>query len=411
MGGLVSRMALGLGVDAPGEPDRDGFNDRYFGGVYLQDGMPVSAETVVMAGAVFPIVALIAETFGSFSLDFVRRDGDESGELFPLAETIAEFPNPLMTGAEFWATFAFNMVLRGKAYAEPVFNGPTDLEIWPLSPLRAVDQHQERRFGVDYWYEDGRSRHFRAGELLTGAGLSADGVFSVVPWKVAKTAIDMANVLEAFGRTFFRNGARPSGVLSTDNELSEEAADRLKAQFNGNFAGVLNAGKVPLLEAGLKYQSITSNNSDAQYAELVEKTQKDVARNWRVPLALAGLEASSKTDEQQSTPFVKFVMRPLTRRVEFAIARDLMTPAQRAIWKPRFNMDTLLRGDSATQWRNAVLARTASLASANELRVGWFGLPKIPEAWADDARTPLNSNRAADTADGGMTAPQDRSDA
>ncbi len=68
-------------------------------------------------------------------------------------------------------------------------------------------------------------------------------------------------------------------------------------------------------------------------------------------------------------------------------------------------------GDSATQWRNAVLARTASIASVDELRTNWFGLPALDEAWSKDARTPLNSNRAADTTDGGMTAPQDRSDA
>jgi len=411
MGGLVSRMASGLGVPAPGDVDRNAHDDRYFGGAYLTDGSPVTAENVVMASAVFPIVGLIAETFASLSLDFVRVDGTPKGDEFPLAEVICETPNPLMTAPEFWGTFAFNMVLRGRAYAEPVFNGPDDLEIWPLSPVRLVEQHTERRFGVDYWYDDGSGRSFRAGELLSGAGLSTDGVYAVVPWRAARTAIDMANILEAFGKNFFRNGARPSGVLSTDNELSDEAADRLKAQFNGNFAGVLNAGKVPLLEAGLKYQSITSNNTDSQYAELKDRALKDIARNWHVPLAMIGLGDDTKTDEQQSARFVKYTMRPLAGRVEKAIRRDLMTPAQRQIWKPRFNMDAMLRGDSATQWRNAVLARTASLASVDELRVNWFDLPKIGEAWSQDPREPLNSNRAADTMSGGMTAPQDRSDA
>ncbi len=411
MGGLVSRMALGLGIDAPGEPDRDVFNDRNFGGVYLSDGTVVNAETVVSASAVFPIVGLIAETFASFSLDFVRIDGSANGDEFPLAEALAESPNPLMTSPEFWGTFAFNQVLRGRAYAEPIFNGVDDLEIWPLSPLRAIDMHTERKFGVHYTYDDGRHRHFRAGELLTGTGLSTDGVYAIMPWLAAKTAIDMANVLEAFGRNFFRNGARPSGVLSTDGELSPEAAERLKAQFNGNFAGVLNAGKVPLLEAGLTYQSITSNNTDSQYAELKLAALKDIARNFHMPLAMIGLGDDTKTDEQQSKRFEKYTMRPLARRIEKAIRRDLMSPAQRAIWKPRFNMAAMLRGDSATQWRNAVLARTSSAMSVNELRVDWFDLPRIPDAWADDAREPLNSNRAADTMTGGMTAPQDRSDA
>lgn len=70
----------------------------------------------------------------------------------------------------------------------------------------------------------------------------------------------------------------------------------------------------------------------------------------------------------------------------------------------------MLRGDAGTQWRNAVLARTASILSTNELRTGWFGLARINADWADDPRTALNSNRAADTVTGGETAPQDKVD-
>ncbi|MGN5373273.1 hypothetical protein [Sphingomonas hankookensis] len=55
-----------------------------------------------------------------------------------------------------------------------------------------------------------------------------------------------------------------------------------------------------------------------------------------------------------------------------------------------------------------MLARTASIMSVNEVRSGWFGLARIEEEWADDPRSALNSNRAADTATGGETAPQDK---
>jgi HK97 family phage portal protein len=236
-------------------------------------------------------------------------------------------------------------------------------------------------------------------------------VFAVAPWKTARAAIDMANTLEAFGRNFFRNGARPTGILSTDQELSQEALDRLKDQFNGNFAGVLNAGKVPILEASLKYLPISENNSDNQYLELGRNMVRKISRNWRIPLFMLNEGDDPKSEEAGAQRFVKYTMRPWTRRVEKAIARDIMTSEQRALWKPKFNMDALLRGDSATQWRNAVLARTASALSVNELRTDWFNQPRINESWADNAREPLNSNRAADTMSGGMTAPQDRSDA
>jgi len=68
----------------------------------------------------------------------------------------------------------------------------------------------------------------------------------------------------------------------------------------------------------------------------------------------------------------------------------------------------MLRGDSATQWKNAVLARTAGILSVNTIGTQWFGQPRINEDWADDPRAALNSNRAADTATGGETSPADK---
>lgn len=403
MAGLIATLA-----NAGRTADRDITDDRYFSGVgdTALTGR-VTSETVVQASGVLPCVAIIAETIGSLSLDFETQGA--LVEPFVFAETFANQPNPLMSGAEFWSTFAFNTVLRGRAYAEPVVHGVEDVELWPLLPSRTHELHGERTFGLDYHYEDGRSRHFRAGELLTGTGLSADGVHAVVPWKTAQTAIELMNVLEAFGHRFFRNGARPSGVLSTDQALSPESIERLKNEFNGNFAGVLNAGKVPVLEQSLTYQPITASNTDNQYLEIRRNQIRELARTWRIPLVFLG--ETDEWDDAAIQAFVRYTLRPLCRRLEQAIRRDLMSPAQRLLYKPKFNLDALLRGDPATQHRNAVLARTAATHSVNELRTGWFGLPKIDQAWADDPREPLNSNRAADTQEGGMTAPQDRSDA
>lgn len=403
--GLFGRMAATIGP-----PDRDATNDRYFGGDVTIGSVTVSAETAIRASAVFPVVSLIANIIGSLPLEFPRRD-DTEGDGFPLADQLAYQPNPLTTGAEFWSTMAFNALLRGTAYAEPVVSSSGEIEVWSLRPVGIGEEHEERRFGVRYTYQDGRTRQFGPGELFRFSGISADGVSAVVPWKVAKTAIEMANVLEKFGETFFKNGARPSFVLSTERGLGGEQIERLKNDFNGNFAGYLNAGKVPILEEGLAPKPISSANTDNQYLELRRNQVREIARNWHLPMYMIGEGENAKSSEQQALDFVKYTVRPWTRRTEQAIARDLMTPEQRATWKPKFNLDALLRGDSATQWRNAVLARTAGAMAVDELRTKWFNLPAFDEDWSKDPRAPLNSNRAADTASGGMTAPQDRSDA
>lgn len=171
------------------------------------------------------------------------------------------------------------------------------------------------------------------------------------------------------------------------------------------------AGKIPVLEQGLDFKDVSSNNSDAQMAELIRQRTLEMARYWHIPKSLVGEEGGAKANhEQEALDFVKYCIRPWARRIEQAVRQRLMTPDQRRLWNFKLNMDGLLRGDSATQFRNAVLARTAGTHSINDIRE-WFGLPRIDEAWADDPREPLNSNRAADMTTGGQTAPQDRQDA
>lgn len=389
---------------------RDPFDDRFFGGPVTIGNFIVSPETAVRAEAVISCVEFIAETIGSLPLEFPRRDGKEGASL-PLEEVLSYQPNPINTGVEFWSTMAFNAVLRGRAYAEPVVISPSEMELWPLRPSKVCEEFGDRALRVKYTDDRNRERIFGPHQLLRIYGISADGIGAIVPWDVARAAIELANTLEDFGKNYFKNGARPSGVLSTNQTLSKDAITRLKDEFNGNFAGTLNAGKVPVLEQSLEYKPISAVNTDSQYLELRRNQVRVIARKWRIPLELLGESESTKNDEQQSQRLVKYTLRPWLRRIEQAIVRDLLTPEQRKEFKAKFNLDALLRGDSATQWRNAVLARTAGVMSVNELRTKWFNQPRLEEEWADDPHAPLNSNRAADTTDGGMTAPQDRSDA
>lgn len=242
-------------------------------------------------------------------------------------------------------------------------------------------------------------------QLFWFTGISDGGMRPLVPWKQAKGAIDFQLALEVGARAFFRNDRRPSGVLSTEQTLTDGSASRLKDGVER-----WKRGGTPVLEAGVKYLPVGTSNVDSQLVELIKQRTLEMGRYWRIPRSIIGDEGGNAGNNEQDTRgFVNFALRPLTRRIEQAITVRLLPPSLRAQRvRAKFNLDSMLRGDAATQWKNAVLARTASVLSTNELRVGWFGQARIEEDWADDPRTPLNSNRAADTMSGGETAPQDK---
>jgi HK97 family phage portal protein len=362
-----------------------------------------TAETAARVSAVNFCCSVIAEGVGSLPIALVDKGLNEIS--VPLSEVLALEPNHLQTGAEFWAAMVFAGALRGIAFAEPVatFDG---IEIWPLDPRRTNDEWSDRSMKVHYSGADGRCRTLLPQQLFWFAGIGDACGKPLVPWKMAKGAIDFQLALEIGGRSFFRNQRRPAGFLATEQKITDEA---VLARLQDGVRRWKNGG-IPVLEGGLKWESVTGSNADAQLTELIKQRTLEMARYWRIPKFMVGEDDAGKTSsEQGAQDFVKYCARPQGRRIEQAITVRLLPPDMRAAGvRAKLNFDALLRGDSATQWKNAVLARTASVLSTNDIRTDWFNKPRIEEDWADDPRTPLNSNRAADSMSGGETSPQDK---
>lgn len=410
--GFIDRLFSRVGNDlAPTasrpEPEnvvgKDLVDGRHWGGEGLPFGAGVSsASEAAKVSAVNFCVGIIADTAGGVSVDLIEKDYRRSQH--ELADVLAYAPNPLETGAEFWSSMVYNGALRGAAFAEPVSTSE-GLEIWSLDPLRTTVDWKDRSFLLTYQDDGAVARQLGPADLFWFKGLSDATLRPLTPWQMARGSLDFAIALERQGRTFFQNGNRPGGIVTATGELSDEQFAHTKKAIDG-----WKPGKTALLEGGMDYKPVSENNSDSQLAELITQRTVELARYWRIPLSMvAEVSAGKANSEQQAQDFVKYTIRPLTRRIEQAISRRLLTADMRAAGiRVRINLNSLLRGDSATQWKNAVLARTASLMSADELRVDWFDMPAIGEAWSRDARTPLNSNRAADTITGGQTAPQDQ---
>lgn len=399
------RRQSGRRAAATAEAPRNVTDGRWWGGeewaaLVSTAGEANVAETAARVSAVYFCVSLIAEAVGSLQAGFV--DQAKRAVSIPLAEVIGLEPNPLMTSAEFWAAMTFTAALRGQAFAEPTV-GFDNVEIWPLDPRGVSVDWKDRSFTVDYT-ADGIRRRFVPQQLFWFSGLSEATARPLVPWKMAKGAIDFQLALEMGARSFFKNNLRLSGVLSTSSTLKPEALERIKA----GVAQWKNGG-IPVLEQGLEFKDTQGTNTDAQTAELIKQRTMELARYWRIPRSMISEDGgTAASQEQEALAFVKYTIRPWVRRIEQAISVRLLPPDMKVAGiRARFNLDSLLRGDSSTQFRNAVLARTAGTHSIDELRTSWFELPAYETDWSTDPRAPLNSNRAADTVSGGQTAPQD----
>jgi HK97 family phage portal protein len=162
-------------------------------------------------------------------------------------------------------------------------------------------------------------------DVLHIPGLGFDGLVGYSPIAMAKNAIGMAIACEEYGAKFFANGAAPSGVLEHPGTIKDPK--KVRETWQSQFGGSSNAGRVAVLEEGMKYTPISISPEQAQFLETRKFQINEIARIFRIPPHMVGdLEKSSFSNiEQQSLEFVKYTLDPWVIRWEQTLMRSLLS--------------------------------------------------------------------------------------
>ena len=205
-------------------------------------------------------------------------------------------------------------------------------------------------------------------DVLHIPGLAYDGLVGMSPIAMAKNAVGMSIACEEYGASFFANGAHPGGVLEHPGVLKDPG--KVRDSWQAAYGGSKNAGKVAVLEEGMKYQQIGIPPEEAQFLETRKFQISEIARLYRVPLHLIGdLEHSTFSNiEQQSLEFVKYTLQPWVVRWEQAMTKSLLLPAEKQDYFIKLNVDGMLRGDYQSRMTGYATARQNGWLSANDIR-------------------------------------------
>ncbi len=87
---------------------------------------------------------------------------------------------------------------------------------------------------------------------------------------------------------FYLNEARPSFMLATDEKLTKEQADALRARWDEQTKGE-NAGGTPILTWGLKPVPVGTTAADSRLADMLKLTDQNIALAFRMPLQILGI--------------------------------------------------------------------------------------------------------------------------
>lgn len=113
--------------------------------------------------------------------------------------------------------------------------------------------------------------------------------YGVSPTYAAMYGIDLNTQIKTYGINYFMNNAQPSGVLYTDTSLHPDQYKRLKDGWNAKYKGAENAGKIAILESGLKYQQTGSTLRDARWDNITPEVRDEILAMFGVPAAKLGI--------------------------------------------------------------------------------------------------------------------------
>ena len=343
-------------------------------------GKAVTERSAMQITAVYSCVRILAEAIAGLPLHLYtyKEDGGKEKAIgHPLYLLLHDEPNPEMSSFVFRETLMTHLLLWGNAYAQIIRNGKGEVvALYPLMPNRmTVDRDSSGQLFYSYQMNNSDAPTMKTGtvilkpsDVLHIPGLGFDGLVGYSPIAMAKNAIGLAIATEEYGAKFFANGATPGGLLEYPGTVKDP--DRVRESWNKGFSGSQNAGKVAILEEGMKYTPISIAPEQAQFLETRKFQINEIARIFRVPPHMVGdLEKSSFSNiEQQSLEFVKYTLDPWVVRWEQSLSRALFTPEEKKKYFVKFNVEGLLRGDYQSRMNGYATARQNGWMSANDIR-------------------------------------------
>lgn len=354
-------------------------DDSFFNQSYNKQiaGVDVNYTTAMQHQDVYTCVRIKAEAVGQLPINLYRVQDTIKYKINSGREhkIFTQQPNSYQTWQEFMEMYVTAMELRGNFYAEIKRNRFGSVyEIIPFKNQMGVSVNMDARGQVYYTYvtndaKSGQSmRTYQNNQILHIKMNSVNGFMGMSP--ISHTAKSIASAIsgEEHANSLFKNGARPSGVLSTEQSFGddEEAVERLRKQWHDMHSGADNTGKTAVLEYGMEYTPITMSAVDAQLIEQRKLSREQIASIFRVPIHMLNAASSMKynTIEQNNTGFFRDALMPLITKLENNV--NQLLPSNHVI---KLDEKQFVRGDRKSQVTNITAEIKSGLCSINEGRV------------------------------------------
>ena len=331
---------------------------------------PISA---LKLSAYFACIRLLSETMGSLTFQLYDNANNivKEHDLYGL---LRYGTNQYQAGDAFVSSMCANRIMFGNSMAniQRFSNGTVFGLDFYATDLWGVEMDKQGRpsFSMD-------GERVKNEDVLHWAGFGMGGYWGLPLILVGGEAMSLQAESNRSAAQTFSNGLRTGGFFTVP-ENKQAFTDTQLAKWKGELAKFSlpeNMSKWLTLLPGMGAIPNINYRIDPVTAELLQSRYfgiEEICRFMGVPPPLIGHtdKASSwaSSIENLNQFLVDYTLLPMAIRLENTIAMKLLGRNERNRLRPKFNMDSLLRGDIETRFKTYETGWDVGAYNANEIR-------------------------------------------
>lgn len=330
-------------------------------------GEIVDQNSAFTSTVVIGCVTLLADSVAMMPLDLYREVGSRYERLpKPL---FLRRPNAEQSMFDFVHQFIATLAIHGTCFVYAPREGGQVVELRNIHPDRVsiqIDMDANSNTYGERTYKIAGSNEVFTSETLKQVDWLRfpNQVRGISPIDSLRQAIGTNIAIDRFLAQFYGDGATPSSVLETDNNLSPESAEVLRQTW----VDTLYKNRKPaVLTGGLKWRSVTVSASDMDTINYREAIVRDISRAYRIPLHMingtGGDNQTYQNIESAGINFLRHTLLPWCKRLEDLIS-DLLPRPQYV----RFDVNEFARADQLTRVRAQQTMIMSGTLTPNEAR-------------------------------------------
>lgn len=217
----------------------------------------------------------------------------------------------------------------------------------------------------------------------------------LAPLEAAQLGIDQDQLASQYNKAFFANSALPGGVIEVEDELTDEAFQRMKQQVMDHHQGVSKAHTLAILEGGAKYKQLVPSQKDMEFLNQKKWNRDEILACFKVPKLELGIwdDVNFAVAKVQAREFWVKTLTPKVRLIEWVMYHSLFSVTGTGKVYADFDMSRIdaLQGDLAEKVEMAykLWMMGYSINTLNER----FGLNMPKQAHGDAAYVMNNVNQ------------------